>query len=168
METDATRLTVYTIGHSKHDWRAFLDLLRRHAIALVVDVRSQPYSRWSPQFNRESLARALDDAGLSYRFMGDVLGGRPADPALYDPGQDRPNYARMAQLPAYQSGIEHLRDLARTERVAVMCAEGDHRHCHRHWLIAQTLLARGVRVLHIQPNGTTVSGESEPHQASLF
>jgi uncharacterized protein (DUF488 family) len=55
-----------------------------------------------------------------------------------------------------------LLDLARAERVAVLCAEGDHRRCHRHWLIAQTLVARGAAVWHIEPDGATVRGEWIP------
>ncbi|MFQ5857634.1 MAG: DUF488 family protein [Anaerolineae bacterium] len=161
-------LLIHTVGHSDHTTAAFVDLLRRHGITLVVDVRSQPYSRWVPHFNREVLARDLDDAGIAYRFMGDALGGRPTDPALYDPGQERPDYQRLAQTPAYQAGIDRLLDLAGAERVAVMCSEGDHRRCHRHLLITQTLLGRGVRVLHIQPDGTTVEGERIPQQLSLF
>jgi len=161
-------LLIHTIGHSDHTVAAFVDLLRRHGITLVVDVRSQPYSRWTPQFNRETLARDLDDAGIAYRFMGDALGGRPADPALYDAGQERPDYRRVEQTPAYQAGIDQLLDLARAEQVAVMCSEGDHRHCHRHLLITQTLLDRGARVLHIQPDGRTVEGEPVAQQLSLF
>ncbi len=160
--------SIYTIGHSDHATEAFVDLLRRHGITLVVDVRSQPYSRWAPQFNRETLARDLRDAGIAYRFMGDALGGRPADPALYDSGQERPDYQRLEQTPAYQVGIDQLLDLAGSEKVAVMCSEGDHRRCHRHLLITQTLLERGVRVLHIQPDGTAVEGEPVPQQLSLF
>ena len=161
-------LLIHTIGHSDHTTAAFIDLLHHHAITRVVDVRSQPYSRWAPQFNRETLARDLEDAGIAYRFMGDALGGRPANPALYDPGQERPDYERMAQTPAYLLGIDQLLELARSERVTVMCGEGDHRHCHRHLLVAQTLLARGARVLHIQPDGRTVEGERVAQQLSLF
>ena len=161
-------LPIYTIGHSDHTTAAFVDLLDQHGITLVVDVRSQPYSRWTSQFNRETLARDLDDAGIAYRFMGDELGGRPADQALYDPGQEHPDYERVGQTPAYQAGIDRLLELARAERVAVMCSEGDHRQCHRHLLVTQTLLGRGVRVLHIQPDGTTVEGEPVAQQLSLF
>jgi uncharacterized protein (DUF488 family) len=161
-------LLIYTVGHSDHTTAAFVDLLRRHEITLVLDVRSQPYSRWAPQFNRETLARDLQDAGIAYRFMGDALGGRPADSTLYDPGQERPDYQRVGQTPAYQTTMDQLLDLAGTEQVAVMCSEGDHRRCHRHLLVAQTLLERGVRVLHIQPDGTTVEGEQVPQQLSLF
>jgi uncharacterized protein (DUF488 family) len=161
-------LLIHTVGHSDHTTAAFVDLLRRHAITLVVDVRSQPYSRWTPRFNRETLARDLEDAGIAYRFMGDALGGRPSDPALYDPGQERPDYERVERTPAYQAGVDQLLELARTGRVAVMCSEGDHHGCHRHLLVAQTLLARGVPVLHIQPDGRTVEGERIARQLSLF
>jgi len=161
-------LLIYTIGHSDHDTGEFIALLRQHSITLVVDVRSRPYSRWAHQFNRETLARDLEDAGIAYRFMGDVLGGRPADPTLYDPERERPDYRRVAQSITYQAGIDRLLDLARGERVAVMCSEGDHRRCHRHLLIAQTLLERGVRVLHIQPDGRTVKGERIARQLSFL
>jgi uncharacterized protein (DUF488 family) len=163
-------LLIYTIGHSDHTTAAFIDLLRQHGITLVVDVRSQPYSRWTHQFNRETLARDLDgdEAGIAYQFMGDVLGGRPSDRTLYDPGQEHPDYRRVERTEAYRSGIERLLELARSERVAVMCSEGDHRHCHRHRLIAQTLLKRGVRVLHVQPDGRVVEGERMAEQLSFF
>ena len=161
-------LSIHTIGHADHGITHFIDLLHEHAITLVVDVRSQPYSQWASQFNRELLAHDLEAAGIAYLFMGDALGGRPDDPALYDPGQDRPDYARMAQTPAYRSGIDQLLELARTQCVTVMCGEGDHRGCHRHLLIAQTLLDRGARVLHVQLDGTTVEGEAVARQLSLF
>ncbi len=161
-------LLIYTIGHSDHTAAAFVDLLRRHGITLVVDVRSQPYSRWAHQFNREVLAHDLEDAGIAYRFLGDALGGRPADPTLYDAEQERADYQHVEQTDVYQTGIDQLLDLARTEQVAVMCSEGDHRHCHRHLLVTQTLLTRGARVLHIQPDGRTVEGEQVARQLALF
>ena len=161
-------LLIHTIGHSDHPTAVFVELLRGHGITLLVDVRSQPYSRWAHQFNRETLARDLQDAGIGYRFMGDALGGRPADPDVYDPGVERPDYGRVERTATYQAGIDRLLGLARAERVTVMCSEGDHRHCHRHMLITQTLLGRGVRVLHVQPDGTTVEGEPAVQQLSLF
>jgi uncharacterized protein (DUF488 family) len=161
-------LRIYTIGHSDHSISAFVDLLRTFDIALLVDVRSQPYSRWTPQFNREDLAHDLQEAGIAYKNMGDSLGGRPADPTLYDPGAERPDYERMAQTPVYQSGIVQLLDLARAQQVVVMCSEGDFHQCHRHKLITQTLLERGIDVQHIQPDGATAAGEIIPQQLSLF
>lgn len=161
-------LLIHTIGHSDHTTAAFVDLLRRHGITLVVDVRSQPYSRWAPQFNRDTLKRDLEEAGIAYHFMGDALGGQPSDPALYDSNQERPDYQRVEQTSVYQTGIDRLLDLAHTDQVAVMCGEGDHRQCHRHLLITQTLLKRGVHVLHIKPDDRTVEGERIGQQLSLF
>lgn len=159
-------LSIHTIGHSDHTTAAFVDLLCEHDITLVVDVRSQPYSRWTPQFNRETLKHDLEEAGITYRFLGDALGGRPSDSELYTAG--RPDYERMARIEVYQRGIEQLLELAGAQRVAIMCSEGDHRQCHRHLLITQTLLKRGVDVIHIKPDGQTVDGERTPEQLSLF
>ena len=164
----ATAPPVYTIGHSDHTIEAFVELLRQHAITLVVDVRSQPYSRWATQYNRELLAHSLHAAGLRYEFLGDVLGGRPADPRMYGPDGEHADYVKIERSPAYQAAIDALLSLAHAELAAVVCSEGDHRRCHRHLLISQTLLVRSIRVLHIQPDGTTVEGGSIPSQLSLF
>ncbi len=160
---------LYTIGHSDHTIEAFTTLLRRFDIDLVVDVRSQPYSRWTPQFNREVLARSLQDKGIAYLFMGDRLGGRPADVTLMTGGTGHPDYERMAERTAYREGIAELVDLTTQRQATILCSEGDHRQCHRHRLITQTLLKRGgIRVLHIEPDGSTVAGELIPEQLSLF
>ena len=75
---------IFTIGHSTHPIDEFLALLAQHDIRCLVDVRTQPYSRWNPQFNRELLAAALEDAGVRYVDMGRSLGGRPDQADLYD------------------------------------------------------------------------------------
>jgi uncharacterized protein (DUF488 family) len=161
-------LPIHTIGHADHEMADFVELLRQHSITVVVDVRSRPYSRWVSQFNRELLGHDLEASGIGYHFMGDALGGRPSDAALYDPGQDRPDYARLVQRPAYRCGIERLLALAQTECIVVMCSEGEYRHCHRHLLLAQTLLQRGARVVHIRPDGTVVEGVQVAQQLTLL
>jgi uncharacterized protein (DUF488 family) len=161
-------MTLYTIGHSDHSISEFVELLKRHDIALVVDVRSQPYSRWTHQFNRELLAQELREAEIEYHFLGDRLGGRPDDPSLYDPGQERPDYDRLEGTSQYQAGLDELIALAEKTTLTVMCSEGDYRSCHRHLLITQTLLGRGHEVIHIQPDGATVPGSLIPRQLSLF
>jgi len=169
MDTGASpQITVYTIGHSDHTIAAFLALLQQHGIVLVADVRSQPYSQWVPQFNRENLMRDLQAAGIRYAFLGDALGGRPKDRRMYDPGEDHPNYARLASSPDYLAGIEQLLRLAASERMTILCSEGDHHHCHRGLLITPTLLARGARVLHIAPDGILEDAQAEPKQLTLL
>ena len=163
-------LRVFTIGHSDHSAEEFVALLQQHCVELVVDVRSQPYSQWVPQFNRENLIRTLTAAQVRYRFLGDALGGRPSNRELYDPGRETVNYERLSSSVEYAQGIDELVRIARecAGNVAVLCSEGDHRKCHRGRLIAPTLLRRGVRVTHIQPDGSTVEAELEPQQLTLL
>ena len=76
-------MTTYSIGHSNAETDFFLALLKRHHVDTLVDTRSQPYSRYTPQFNREALKRSLSEASVEYVYMGDLIGGRPEDPAYY-------------------------------------------------------------------------------------
>lgn len=143
---------VLTIGHSRHPIERFLALLAQHRVALLVDARSHPASRFSPQFARKPLERAVVDAGVQYWFLGDALGGRPPDPACYD-ADGKLDYDRVEQLASYQRGIAELVDRIRTSRTCVMCAEEDPARCHRRLLIARTLVRRGVDVFHIRGSG---------------
>ncbi|MFC2031580.1 DUF488 family protein [Chloroflexota bacterium] len=148
------------MGHSNHDFDAFLELLRAHGVSLVADVRSSPYSRYVPQANRETLSRELQATGISYRWFGDRLGGmREGTVGDYD---------QLRTSEDFVQGIQDLLDLAAGSRTAIMCSEGDHRGCHRHKLITPALLDENVHVLHIQPDASLADEDKEPRQLALF
>ena len=152
---------VYTVGHSNGTAERLLALLERHGITAVADVRSLPYSRFSPQFNREALAGALKNSGLEYVFLGQELGARSGDPACYRDG--RAQYALIAESPLFERGIERLLAGMEKFRVAILCAEKEPLTCHRSILIARYLHERGVSVRHILEDGSL-----EDHEASLL
>lgn len=148
----ADGLTVFTVGHSVQPVADLLALLRAHDIDAVADVRSTPYSRRNPQYNRENLARALRPADIRYVWLGDGLGARPDDPACYVDGSA--SYARIAETPAFRAAIDRVIEGAARWRIALMCAEKDPAHCHRAGLVAPALVARGVTVRHILADAT--------------
>jgi len=144
-------VVIHTIGHSNVEADRIVDLLRQYEVEVVLDVRSSPYSRYTPQFNREDFAERLALAGIEYQYGGSYLGGRPKDPSCYDAGdEERVLYREIEKKEWYQKGIEGLIQLAGEKWAAVMCAEEDPGVCHRHLLIAQTLLDRGIDVQHIR------------------
>lgn len=161
-------ITLYSIGHSNVPVERLIALLEQHAIMTVCDVRSAPYSRYNPQFNREALARSLRPAGITYRFMGDTLGGKPADSALRTDDGALPDYARIAASPAFLRGIEQLIALGTRAPTAFMCSEADYRSCHRHKLITPALIERAVIVWHIIPDGSLAHGAFEAQQMRMF
>lgn len=150
MSTDARPLL--TIGHSNHPLGHLLALLQRHAVATIADVRSQPYSRFAPQYRKEALAGALQDAGIGYLFLGAQLGGKPprgeAAPARLD-------YATRSREPAFQEGIARLLAAVRQERVALLCRERDPLDCHRLHLICRYLAPERLAIGHILPDGSS-------------
>jgi uncharacterized protein (DUF488 family) len=143
---------VFSIGHSNHDLAALVGLLREAGVAAVADVRSYPYSRRSPQFNRPDLERALRPLGMSYLFLGDRLGGRPDEHALYD-DEGRVDYERVRATPAFVGGLDSLLREAGRCPVAMLCSEADPLDCHRGLMITPALIERGLAPLHIHRDG---------------
>ena len=160
--------TLYSIGHSNVAAERLIALLELHGIRTLCDVRSAPYSHYNPQFNREALSESLRDAGIAYHFMGDALGGKPADGALRTEDGALPDYARIAASPGFQRGIDQLIALSARAPSAFMCGEADYHGCHRHRLIAPALIKRGVIVWHILPDGGRERGQIEPQQMRMF
>jgi uncharacterized protein (DUF488 family) len=144
---------VFSIGHSNHSLEKFLDLLQRHRIEILVDVRSQPHSCYAKQFNADALRDAMTAAGIKYLFLGRELGGRPEGEEFYDE-EGRVRYDRLAELLLFQQGIERLKQDAGQHRVAMMCSEEDPAVCHRHLLIARVLAEHRIAVEHIRGDGT--------------
>src|SRR4051812_3181206 len=114
-------ITVYTVGHSTHTIEKFLDLLERNGVTAIADVRSSPFSRHNPQFNKDALSAELKKRGITYVFVGKELGARSDDPSCYEGGKVR--YARLAQTSIFKAGIDRMLTGAQKYRVALMCAE---------------------------------------------
>jgi uncharacterized protein (DUF488 family) len=147
----AAERSVYTIGHSNHSIEKFLELLARHAVEAIADVRSHPHSRFNPQFSLKRLRASLEDAGLAYLFLGRELGARSDDAALVVDG--RVDYGRLARTPRFQEGLARVAEAAATARVALLCAEKDPLDCHRAILVCPELAVRGVGAQHIREDG---------------
>jgi len=145
-------MTIWTIGHSNHPLETFLDLLAKHRIEVLVDVRSSPYSRYASHFNKATIEGALIESGIKYLFLGDCLGGRAEGGQFYDE-QGYVLYDRLADSPTFRRGIDRLVDGIARFRVAVMCGEEDPTECHRRLLIGRVLGDRGVEVIHVRGDG---------------
>jgi uncharacterized protein (DUF488 family) len=141
---------LYTIGHSTHVWEHFVQLLELHKIGVVCDVRSQPYSRFTPQYNLEALSGSLARVGIRYVFLGKELGARRSEPECFVNG--KVDYESVAATPAFKHGLERLRTGIAQYRVAIMCAEKDPLECHRAILVAHHAKKFAV-VLHILADG---------------
>ncbi len=151
---------IHTIGHSTHPIERFLELLAMHGIEALGDVRSAPYSRFNPQFNREALASSATNRGIRYVFLGNELGACSSDPSCYEQGRVR--YALLTKSLPFQAGIERVLEGAKRYRIALMCAEKDPLQCHRTLLVARALADRGTEVQHIHADG-----HLEPHADAM-
>ncbi|MDD1674073.1 MAG: DUF488 domain-containing protein [Methanomicrobiales archaeon] len=148
---DPVARTLWTVGHSTLEMEKFLRMLSAHTIAAIVDVRSIPHSRRSPWFGGDHLMVALPEAGIRYVWMPALGGFRHPLKDSVNTGWIDPafrGYADYMQSGEFSRALEALIRIAEEGRTAVLCAEGNPYRCHRR-LIADSLTARSVRVLHI-------------------
>lgn len=146
---------IFTIGHSTHSIENFIKLLKMRGITAIADVRSAPYSRFQPQFNREALTQSLSESGIEYVFVGDSIGGRSQNPDDYE--NNRVVYSRLKKSPYFENGIERVIAGSEKFKIALMCSEKEPIECHRTLLVGQTLHELGQEVTHIHGDGSLES-----------
>jgi uncharacterized protein (DUF488 family) len=154
----AAERPLLTIGHSNHPTADFLARLARHRVEQVADVRSVPYSRFVPQYRKETLAALLAEAGVGYLFLGGELGGKPHRGEVAAAGR---SYAERIREAAFRAGIAQLVAAVQEARVALLCRERDPLDCHRLHLICRHLAPTGLAIEHILPDGAL-----EPQRAT--
>ncbi len=143
--------TMFTIGHSTRSSDEFVALVKEHGVTLVVDVRTIPRSRHNPQFNLNVLPRTLEAAGIRYLHLAGLGGLRRAKADSPNTGWQNLSFRGFAdymQTEEFTRSLEELLDLARTDTIAVMCAEAVPWRCHRS-LIADALTVRGLPVVDV-------------------
>ena len=159
------RPTVWTLGHSTRPIDEFIGLLHAHQIRFLVDVRTVPRSRYNPQFNTDTLAQSLRDAGLRYRHLS-ALGGlrKPKKDSINDGWRNASfrGYADYMQTDEFLNALDVLMTESRLQPTAIMCAEAVPWRCHRS-LIADALVIRGWDVRHIMSET-----KADPHQLTSF
>ncbi len=180
-------MILYTIGHSNHSLENFMRLLVDNRVTTVVDVRTIPYSRHNPQFNKENLEFTITQREMQYAYAGKHLGGRPSDPTCYKsktlPGEGADylhevDYSEVMKRDWFVRGIEQLLQMVEEHTTAIMCSEENPAECHRHHLIALYLLDKHpeMDIRHIRGDGTVFGARTlresltkpETKQPALF
>jgi uncharacterized protein (DUF488 family) len=163
---------IFTIGHSNKATNEIISLLRNNNIEVLIDVRSVPYSRYVPQANREVIELASKESNIKYVFIGDQLGGRPADVEIKDTLGNY-DYSELASSDRFREGLKRLFEGAKKYILCILCSEEDPVKCHRGLLISRELAKLGIEVRHIRHDGSIESQEHfesriPPVQLSLF
>ncbi len=155
---------IYSIGHGNREIEDFIKLLKTYEIEFLIDVRSSPYSKMFPVFNKDGLSNILKNNGFIYVYLGDVLGGLPKDPSCYIEYTDKKNedvrkidYSKIEKKDFFIKGMDRLKTaFTKGLNVAVMCSESNPEECHRSKLIGVSLLKDGIIMQHINKNGKLI------------
>ena len=156
---------LYTIGYSAFPLSSFLATLKHYSINAVIDVRSQPYSRHFPDFNRETLAATLKGERIRYRNYAREFGARQTNPAWFPDGYL--DFGLFAKSARFREGVQTIVDsMAAGYTFCLMCAEKDPIDCHRSILITRAFAQAGIPIAHIHADGS-IESQSELEQRLL-
>lgn len=151
-----TNKTLYTIGHSGHSLKKFIALLNNYKINCLVDVRSNPHSKFHDHFNRKNLSAALQMENIQYVFMGKEFGARRNEPELYN-SEGQLDFEKTMKHKLFLSGVERIKDgLSKGYTIAFMCAEKNPLNCHRSMLVARYFFENGFHPVHILESGDSI------------
>lgn len=144
---------IYTIGHGARKIDDFLKTLKDFRVEYLIDVRSQPYSKFNPKFNQNDLKAFLEKNDITYVFMGDTIGGRPADRTCYDE-EGKVDYEKVKAKDFFIKGIKRLKTAYyKNIPIVVMCSESKPCECHRSKLIGRVLTVDNIHLMHIDEKG---------------
>ena len=140
--------TLYSIGHGNKSIVTLFEELNKFNINYLIDIRSKPYSKYNPQFNRNEIKYSLEHKGIKYTYMGDVLGGLPDDLTCYTNGHV--DYNKLKDKDFFKKGLERLITAHNKKiKVVIMCSESNPAECHRTKLIGEELKKKGIILNHI-------------------
>ena len=143
---------LFTIGHSTHTIEKFVELLLMHSVTTVCDVRSTPYSKFNPQFNRELLKEELSKKNIAYVFLGKELGPRSDELECYKNGKIQ--YTELSKTDLFNQGLNRLKEGIKKYQIALMCSEKDPAACHRSILICRHIKSEQIEIKHILEDGS--------------
>jgi uncharacterized protein (DUF488 family) len=139
---------IYTIGYGNIPNEVLVDLLKKYKIAILVDIRSRPYSKHRPEYRKNILEGLIAKAGMQYLYLGDKLGGMPENGKFFDK-HGSVDYELLSEDQNYLDGINQIMELSQKQDICLMCAEADPQRCHRSFLVSETLWKYETESLHI-------------------
>lgn len=147
---------LYTIGYGNRTVSEVFALLRKQGIEKLIDVRSVPYSRYRPMFNKNNLAIQAKTEEVEYILKGNELGARL--------NGSYPSYDILRSRPEYMEGLQYLINMLDAGyNIAIMCCELDYLKCHRYSLIGEDMFQLGYDVIHIGRQGELI-----PHEGLIL
>lgn len=139
--------TLYTIGYSSFEMTSFINTLQKHNINAIADVRSLPYSKFKPDFNREQLSEILKENSIRYVFLGNSCGARIKDPLCFI--NEKASYKSITETIQFKKGLSRIIKGLQKYTIALLCAEKDPINCHRNILICRNLKDFDIEIIHI-------------------
>ncbi|MEG6522759.1 DUF488 domain-containing protein [Desulfotomaculum sp. 1211_IL3151] len=150
---------VFTIGYAGFKINEFIRVLKEYKINSLIDVRSNPISKFYEEYNQKNLEKLLSSTGMIYRNYRKEFGARQEDKKYYKNGYL--DFNLYTQSNNFLEGIRKIEAGTKSNYTFVfMCAEKDPSTCHRNIMVAREFYKLGYDVKNIRSDGSYESQES--------
>lgn len=136
---------LFTIGYAGFGLPEFLTELKKRQIQLVIDVRSQPFSKYYADYNKDRICNALKNENIYYRNYAKEFGARQENKVYYS-SEGYLDFSKFSKSEVFQNGIERLcLSMQKGYSFVLMCAEKDPIDCHRAILVSRAFHEKDIR-----------------------
>lgn len=135
---------LYTIGYATKEIESFISCLKKNGVTCLIDVRTSPFSKTFPLYDKPRLKETLSKEGILYAHFGNEFGARRIENEAYvhthsikgEP-LDQVSFDKVYNLPEFQNGVSRVyKALEQGYKVCFMCSEKHPADCHRFWMVA--------------------------------
>lgn len=152
-------MDIYTIGHSNYPVEKLIDMLKHYYIDTVVDIRGTPYSKYNVQYNKETIAHTLIEAGFIYIYMAKELAAKRENKVSYNK-EGYSDFEKVVKEKDFLNGVDRLKvGCEKGYKIALLGAMQDPIRCHRSILVGRALREHGFNVKHILDDYSLASQE---------
>lgn len=144
-------MEIYTIGYEGTTFDEWLEHLLSNDITCLVDIREIPVSR-KRGFSKTKLRDALDSRGIKYVHYKSL--GSPSEIRI-QLHQDKDYISFFEKYNIYledkDDELIEISELAKKERICLLCFEQNHHRCHRDSVAKRllSLMPKGAEIVNI-------------------
>lgn len=143
---------IYSIGYSGIVIEDFIKILKKNEINCVIDVRSIPYGKYTPDYNKENIKEKLKKNGILYENFSKEFGARRNEENVYD-SDGKVNFLKVSKCENFKKGVDRIKKGVEKYSIVLMCSEKNPIECHRFSLVSRFITEEGFEVIHILNDG---------------
>lgn len=145
---NSSTVAAYTVGYEGKGSDQFFKMLRDENVEVLVDVRKDAYSKQDASYSEGNLSRIAAESKIKYIHLPELGIDHKLRQELRKTNDYQSYFKRyLDYLQKHSDLVEFIANLAKNNRLCLMCYEKNFKRCHRS-VLAEKLEEFGITFLH--------------------